>query len=662
MLRSPVHLLRALLLATTASLAVAAELTPGPPGDALAIRPELIGYNNQLASAFNPWANANRRAGLLASRAALLRYPGGTVSSYWDFVNGRLFDSADAIDATDTTPPLAYTQNQYTINWVAGFNSGLNTVADLALAVDATKADPAGPLQVLFVLNLITPGADYYTAAWGRAVDQTPLSADWWAMLDDRYARNLTALEQAEAAGIPVRYIELGNEYYFGTSGTTPAGAIVEPYSAGLSPADPAMRGAFPGDGAAYADAANAWAVRLRERFPAATIAAIGSDGSANPGRRQGWNAAVLSRIDAALIPAVSYHYYGGVSAGNVTTDEAALAAAFASWRDEWIATRAHAGLPTGREEWFTEFNTNQATNTWGHGLLTAHQILHWLGEGRIGLTTYHQLSSNSGTLVSNGPALTATGRALALLSAASRGRTRARPLPLDGAPTLAGQPTLPAVVAWVFDHGTGGLHSTLLINASATAHTLAADTLPAGRGVTWQQASAPLGSATADPGETSLSPTETLTLPPFSITVVQALDRPDSGRLINLSTRAQVGTGDAVLIPGLVIGGDGPVTLLVRAIGPGLAQFQVSNPLADPILELRRGDHLIATNDNWSADPLAAVAIAAAGAGTGAFTLAPGSADAALLVTVPPGNYTVVIRGAGETSGVALAEVYELR
>ena len=131
--------------------------------------------------------------------------------------------------------------------------------------------------------------------------------------------------------------------------------------------------------------------------------------------------------------------------------------------------------------------------------------------------------------------------------------------------------------------------------------------------------------------------------------------------RLVNLSARVDVGTGSNVLIVGFVIGG-GARTVLVRASGPAIAAapFNVPGTLADPTLQLTDlgSGAVLASNASWSGDP----AVASAAAAVGAFTWQePGSKDSAILVTLPPGNYTAAVAGAGNDTGVALVEVYEV-
>ena len=127
---------------------------------------------------------------------------------------------------------------------------------------------------------------------------------------------------------------------------------------------------------------------------------------------------------------------------------------------------------------------------------------------------------------------------------------------------------------------------------------------------------------------------------------------------LINGSTRAYVGTGESVLIPGFVIGGTGALRLLIRAVGPTLENFKVADVLADPTITLYRGSTTLAANDNWSTATTAAE-IASAALVVGAFALPNGSRDAAIFTTLTAGAYTAVVSGVGATAGTALVELY---
>jgi sugar lactone lactonase YvrE len=130
--------------------------------------------------------------------------------------------------------------------------------------------------------------------------------------------------------------------------------------------------------------------------------------------------------------------------------------------------------------------------------------------------------------------------------------------------------------------------------------------------------------------------------------------------QLTNISTRASVGTGSSVEIAGLVIQGTQPAKVLIRAIGPTLATFNVSGVLAKPTLTVVDAfGNTVATNTGWSTNSNAA-AIASETTAVGAFALPAGSADCALLLTLPPGAYTATVSGVGGTSGIALVEAYQ--
>ena len=147
------------------------------------------------------------------------------------------------------------------------------------------------------------------------------------------------------------------------------------------------------------------------------------------------------------------------------------------------------------------------------------------------------------------------------------------------------------------------------------------------------------------------------------SLTVATHAQEP---RLANLSTRAQVGTSANQLFTGFVIGAGANKTVLIRAVGPTLASapFNIAGTLADPYITLYNGANApIAANDNWGTPLNGATAVTAATySSVGAFALASAtSRDAAIVATLPPGSYSAAVSGVGNTSGLAIIEVYEL-
>jgi arabinoxylan arabinofuranohydrolase len=133
------------------------------------------------------------------------------------------------------------------------------------------------------------------------------------------------------------------------------------------------------------------------------------------------------------------------------------------------------------------------------------------------------------------------------------------------------------------------------------------------------------------------------------------------NSRFLNLSARADIGTGDNIMIPGFSVQGTGAKTLLIRAVGPSLAQFAVAGRLADPVLTLFQGNSPILTNDNWG-DASDVAALTAATSAVSAFAVGNGSTDAAALVVLMPGTYTALARGRSSTGGNVLVEVYEVQ
>ena len=133
--------------------------------------------------------------------------------------------------------------------------------------------------------------------------------------------------------------------------------------------------------------------------------------------------------------------------------------------------------------------------------------------------------------------------------------------------------------------------------------------------------------------------------------------------RLINLSTRGRVGTGSEVLIAGFVIVGDTPKSLLIRAVGPTLANapFDVPGVLADPHVRLVDRDGVtVFENNNWSNSPDPAL-ISEVSEREGAFSLPAQSKDAVMLVVLEPGSYTTIVSGMDGGTGVALVELYDI-
>ena len=181
-------------------------------------------------------------------------------------------------------------------------------------------------------------------------------------------------------------------------------------------------------------------------------------------------------------------------------------------------------------------------------------------------------------------------------------------------------------------------------------------------------------GYAPSDPRESAMI----VNLPPGSYTaIVRGVDNtigvalvevydlspaPDS-ILGNISTRAFVQTGDNVMIGGVIVQGTQPRRVIVRAIGPELTQYGVPNALANPTLELHDSTGaLIASNDNWQHTIIGGIITGDQVRDIQNSGHAPGDPrESAIIANLPPGNYTAIVRGVNNTTGIALVEVYDL-
>ncbi|MGZ5023486.1 MAG: hypothetical protein ACXWBS_01350 [Chthoniobacterales bacterium] len=136
----------------------------------------------------------------------------------------------------------------------------------------------------------------------------------------------------------------------------------------------------------------------------------------------------------------------------------------------------------------------------------------------------------------------------------------------------------------------------------------------------------------------------------------VYEADQSLGNRVANLSGRGFVGTGDEVMIGGFIVRGNGmSADLLVRALGPSLSANGITQPLADPRIEIRDSNGaLIAANNDWrdtQASEIQSRSLAP-----------PNELEAAAIISAGPGAYTAILQGNGGVTGVALLEIYRLQ
>ena len=137
----------------------------------------------------------------------------------------------------------------------------------------------------------------------------------------------------------------------------------------------------------------------------------------------------------------------------------------------------------------------------------------------------------------------------------------------------------------------------------------------------------------------------ETKNSPGVALFELYLLGGSTASGVVNLSTRGRVGLGDDVMIAGFILTGDNAKRVIVRAIGPSLSQSGISQPLADPELELHDGNgSLIFRNDNWRSDQEAEIVQSG--------MAPPAEQESAIIATLPAGNYSAVARGVGGSRG----------
>ena len=338
------HLFKLLFLQCVCSVllsspAAAEPLTP-KFGAVRGVASDYFGVNQNTVQ--NPgWASNPLATALVKDlKFGSVRYPGGTVANFFDWRTGTTVPgSGQRLDHRYELGDLAFIQRE------------------------------AGAIPT-FVLNMST----------GRGLED-----------------QMEQLIQAKALGLPIRRVELGNEFYLGSS---------------------SYKAAF-GDGAEYGRTAKAWAARVRELFPGAEVAAVAAQNlpSTDPDSRIGrWNAEMFSELSPDDVDALTLHYYGGSTLGGVSTRRPDKFGTPEAQRAQHDALQADTGpdrfigaafgyvnaitrttdVPEGFDLWITENNlfdrTGPARHTWAHGMYNAAVQAQLLRDERVTQTHFHNL------------------------------------------------------------------------------------------------------------------------------------------------------------------------------------------------------------------------------------------------------------------------------
>lgn len=416
------------------------------------IPPDFLGLNGNLTMLNKPWDDAVFVGAMRRIAPGNFRYPGGTIGNDWDWDTGWVDQRSARVNPMGRG--LRHRRFEYTL---ANFAQGQKALG----------------FTPVFMLNLITKDLDNQVAA----------------------------LRKAQSLGLPIRRVELGNEFYL------PARH------------EPAANEMFP-NGGVYARTADVWASAIKQKFPGVKVAAIGcvvTSARIADKRKAEWDRLVVANlkgIDALTIhvycrPGVKVNPAAEAGYGWGTREEQQkqwdglsapggaarmIGQPVAGWRNILKHTE---GLPEQIELWVTEFSMHDgigpARYIWANGLVIAQMVNQFLADPRVSLAAYHNaagmsagtywgdadtLSKNlkvsAGQDVATEPgSLRATGRALQIFEEATKEMTRATQLRFPGAPmvtTLRRQP-YPSLIGWTFS-GNGKVR-TLFVNVSSRTQTV---------------------------------------------------------------------------------------------------------------------------------------------------------------------------------------------
>ena len=361
----------------------------------------------------------------------LLRVPGGTESNYWDWQKGGLIENVREEMAG------------YPINFrETDLKYDRSKLEDIQVGINETKTTP------IFVLNMASSSLE----------------------------SQLEMLRVAQDLGMPIEYVELGNEFYF----SLPNYERVFP-----TPDD-------------YAQTAREWIDAIKQEFPSAEISLVGVAASSKDSRReQNWHQSLLDTT-MEQADAVTLHIYNGHGLESSVEDDAdypffnseevpiILGQPFRKWQG--LQKNERFGLiPDNKEIWITEYNLfeqifdkqnedakQRVMGSWAHGLYTLTSSLLFLEDSRIAIACNHVLTGNSRfaaifdreksfinpsdeNVRVQPMTLSATGWTLSFLGQASSGMKQAQKIDFSGVPTLVGKKDFeyPALYGWMFENNT---------------------------------------------------------------------------------------------------------------------------------------------------------------------------------------------------------------
>lgn len=443
----------------------------------------------------NSWRNKKIWNAVNQLNPAMLRIPGGTVANYWDWQRGGIIQDESSLP--DGIPgEVKGRGRRYTAGQLEEFKAGL----------EGTGKTP------MFVLNMLTSTLD----------------------------SQLQMLQKAQNLGIPVKYIELGNEFYFRIKNYT---------SVFPTPED-------------YAKTAKQWTAAIKQKFPDAEVAVIGvvPIGKNDNPRQDNWNRSLLNTA-LPQADAVTFHVYLEPNLTSESTAESypffsqedvanILSQPFYNWQKLQAENSQFKQVPDNKEIWITEYNLmekifnpgqkNQQARvfgSWAHGLFTMSMSLLFLEDQRVSTICNHVLigPATFGAIFANDKVfrnlsentsvtplgLSATGSNLQLLGQATQGMTTAQKIEFTNIPNLRSKEnfTYPALYGWLFSNGSN--NQAIIINLSDQNLAVDISSFWQKQG-NFEQISAPPRTLVTNQDSLTRNSgniTKQITLPPYSVT-----------------------------------------------------------------------------------------------------------------------------------------------
>ena len=399
-------------------------------GPVLNIDPDLFGYNVNHFNGAIPWSDQQYREAVTRLHPGNLRYPGGTVSNYWDWRTGGVIETINS-------------------GWPRYLpDDPTHTIADFVNGIPEEAS-------AIYCINMARP-----TPATGISANSSYEVLSSQATLDAKIVDILAAVDAFYEAGYPLKYVELGNEFYIGAVGGVDG-----------------QGGVYSGDTDLYINHANQIAQAIVDAYPEVEIAIIGDSDWDGKGRE--WNQDMYRALEEGTlnnIDAITFHWYAGPGVSQLNNAQDAMESLSVPFgKAENIKNRDYDSAPEDLKLWITEYNTwsdpdpsdsiQQADNvvpggpiqgTWVNGMFGANLgLLYTLMGEKIDLLNVHVLSVGKNiqwSMMTNATTLSGNGVAVGAIGQATQGMTKAQRLAFDNIPNptfSGGNPSVYGAKFW---------------------------------------------------------------------------------------------------------------------------------------------------------------------------------------------------------------------